>query len=248
MAAEDRVAGDVVPADRRFFFIHVMKTGGTSLWYQARQSLGSSVVYPDASIDPIGPYEAYMSIDYLLSLPQARLDRIRCFMGHFPYYVTDMLGGDFVTMSILRHPVDRTVSFLKHWRTQVPSRSDLSLEELYDNEIDRRNFAMNHQTRIFSMTAEDGAQNFLDWIDIDAQRLKNAKANVDRVDVLGVQEHYDRFLERLEQHYGLVLRGLPRQLVSAYEEVPDALRRRILDDNAADLELYEHARERLREP
>jgi hypothetical protein len=228
----------------RFFFLHVMKTGGTSLWYHARKIFSDEAVYPDASIDPIGPYEGYMNVPYLLSLSVERRRRIRCFMGHFPYFVTELLDDDLVTMSVLRHPVDRTISFLKHWRTLVPERADLSLVELYDNPVDRENFALNHQARLFSMLPEDEPMTFLDGIEIDEARLAVAKTNIDQVDILGVHERYEQFIEQAEA-YGWDFASVRRQLVSAHEDVPASLRRRILDDNAADLELWEHALRRV---
>jgi hypothetical protein len=242
---QEQIASMKALADRPFFLVHVMKTGGTSLWYHARRLFGDDAVYPNSAIDPIGPYEATMDVNYLLSLPAERIARIRYFHGHFPFFVTDLLAADVITMSVLRHPVDRTVSFLKHWRTLVPSRQHLSLEELYDDPVDRENFAMNHQTQMFSMTPDDNRAHFLELIEVDDRRLETAKANVDRVDILGVHERFGEFLEKAER-YGWNFEGMERLLATGNEEVPDALRRRILADNAADLELYEYALDRLR--
>jgi Sulfotransferase family len=232
-------------SNERFFFVHVMKTGGTTMWVHARRSFAADALYPDPRVDPVGPFEAYMNINYLTSLDPSRSARIRCYMGHFPFMVTDALGGGFITMSILRHPVERTVSFLKHWRTLDPRRQHRSLAQLYAAPRVRKLFATNHQTRMFALRPEDRPDSFLEWIAIDEERLELAKANLDRVDLLGIHEHYDHFLAQLRDRYRWQIPMRTKKLASAAEDVSDTLRRRILSDNAADIELYEHARARV---
>jgi hypothetical protein len=239
-----RATRRMLRSNERFFFVHVMKTGGTTMWVHARRSFTADALYPNPRVDPVGPFQAYMNIEYLTSLDPSRLAGIRCFMGHFPFMVTDVLGDGFVTMSVVRHPVDRTVSFLKHWRTLDPRRKDRSLAQLYAAPRVRKLFATNHQTRMFALRPQDRPGSFLEWLEIDERRLKLAKANVDRVDLLGIHEQYDRFLAQLRDRYRWHVPMRTKKLASAAEDVSDTLRRRILADNAADAELYEHARAR----
>jgi hypothetical protein len=76
---------------------------------------------------------------------------------------------------------------------------------------------------------------------VDERTLARARRNLERVDLLGVHDRYDEFLARLGRHMGWtfgrqiwVNRGSPL-------EVAPSFRRRIEEDNALDLELYEHA-------
>jgi hypothetical protein len=96
----------------RFFFVHVQKTGGTTLWMHVRENFPIEAVYPNR-FDDADLFSAYLDIDYITSLPPERVDRIRCFAGHVPYFVTELLGGNFVTMTVLRDPVERVLSFLQ---------------------------------------------------------------------------------------------------------------------------------------
>ena len=107
---------------QRFFFIHLMRTGGTTFEQQLRKSFPRAEVYPNPDLDfPDGDIMHHLDVPYLLGLPPERLDAIRLFYGHFPYVVTEMLGGGFVTLTVLRDPVERTISLLRVMREQRES-------------------------------------------------------------------------------------------------------------------------------
>ncbi len=82
---------------------------------------------------------------------------------------------------------------------------------------------------------------------IDAARLDQAKANLAKVDVVGLNESYGDFLEVLHNQFGWWPNGVKEQaranVSSEGWNVPAALRARIADDLAVDLEFYEYARE-----
>jgi hypothetical protein len=67
------------------------------------------------------------------------------------------------------------------------------------------------------------------------------------MDAFGLQEDLEEFAQRLEGLYGWELGPPVHENVTASVEVPDSFRRRIAEDNRLDMELYEHARELLRE-
>ena len=43
--------------------------------------------------------------------------------GHFPLCTTELLGGAFTTFTVLRDPVERTLSYLRHHRKIDARRS-----------------------------------------------------------------------------------------------------------------------------
>lgn len=59
-------------------------------------------------------------MSYLAVLPDERRRRIRVYTGHFPYAAREILGGDIVTVTILRDPVKRTISLLRQFRRKAP--------------------------------------------------------------------------------------------------------------------------------
>jgi hypothetical protein len=181
-------------------------------------------------------------VDYLLGLSPERLASFRGYTGHFPFVVTRLLGIDLVTLTILRDPIDRTISYLKHCKRYHEQHHDLSLEEIYHDEFHFPCFIHNHQAKIFSMTTDDRLESYMDVIDVDDRRLEIAKQNLETVDVLGLHERYGEFLDALRQRFGWLLdRQIKRRVGREQWEVPPGLRQRIADDNAADMAFYEHA-------
>jgi Sulfotransferase family len=226
-------------ASRRFFFVHIMKTGGATLRQHIYANFDTGAVFPVPSLDDMD--RAWL-LDYLLQLPPDRRATIRGYMGHYPYVATQLLGEDLVTLSILRDPVERTISYLKHCKRYHHQHRDLSLDEIYDDPFHFACFVANHQTKVFSMTTEDRLESFMDVIAIDDRRLALAKDNLERVDVLGVHERYDEFVSELQERFEWRFDRAGNRRVSRERwNVSPALRRRIVSDNAADVELYEHA-------
>jgi hypothetical protein len=223
----------------RFFFIHVMKTGGSTFVQHIHSNFGPDEVYPDPRLDP-DVRKARTSIAYLRGLPPERLARIRIFRGHFPFVVTELLGFDFVTLSVLRDPVERTLSYLRRRRELRDEHR--SLDEIYEDPLLFPRFIHNHQTKMFALTREDDLETFFRVTEIDERRLRIAKGNLEKVDVLGLQEQFDDFLAELADRYGWRFTKRAKRHRSREMDVSDSFRRRIADDNALDVELYDHAR------
>ena len=233
-------------ADERLFFVHVMKTGGTSLLYDLMGRFAPGEVYPDAKLDRVedAPYD---SVPYLLQLDTARRDGIRVFCGHFPFAAVDLLPGRIASLTVLRDPVERTLSYLSMCLDMEPQFADCSLEDVYNDPIQFTFGISNFQTRVFALTADDEPLHVRNPIDIDERRLSLAKRRIERVDVLGIHEQYDDFLDRVVDRFGWERRNVPRRRVGRRPvEAAASLRRRIEADNAADMELYTYAREILR--
>ena len=68
----------------RLFFIHIMKTAGTSFRYLIMRNCAPGTVYPYPSEDA-DLARAYSDPAYLLDLSDSRKESIRALMGHFPY-------------------------------------------------------------------------------------------------------------------------------------------------------------------
>jgi hypothetical protein len=222
------------------FFIHIMKTAGTSLRNNIRAHFDDRELYPSRLYDA-DLFEAHTSIAYLLSIPAERRDRIRAYMGHFPYVATQLLGQEVTTLTTLRQPVDRAISHLKHLSVWSPEHKDLSLEAIYEDRILHPCFLRNHQSKIFALSAEDNPRTYRDVLEVDDQRLALAKQNLASVDLIGVVERYDELLRAIEGRFGWTIDASIRLRVGPPDDVPSALRRRIERDNEADLDFYEYA-------
>jgi serine O-acetyltransferase len=149
-------------ATRRFFFIHLMKTGGTSFAFHLQRQFDGSEIYPAKGIDRRDEYDiaSYVSISRMLRLSPERRAEIRMFTGHFPFVASELLGLDLVTLTLLRHPVDRTISVLKHFKRLSKRYKEFELAQIYEDPFVFAHFVENHQTRMFSVTAADAPEAF----------------------------------------------------------------------------------------
>lgn len=250
------------PLARPVFFVHVMKTGGTTVFRYLRENFELDQLYPYRVLDiQLDGDEVdlthHLRVPYLVGLSEERRRRIRVYTGHFPSVTPELLGGDFLTVTILRDPVERTISLLRqltratHWLdpTDRPPLA-LPLDEVYDHPAVFEPLIHDHQTKVFSMRAADRPDTYRDVIQVDEERLALAKHNLTQVDVLGITERYDDFLDHLGSQTGWHLqRGLQKNAAPPEDApvVSASLRRRIAADNAIDVELYSFAKRLLDE-
>jgi hypothetical protein len=220
---------------RPFFFVHVMKTAGLTLGQHIDANFTPEQRYPTPGDRPID----YMVIVKLREAVVERRDRVRLWRGHFPYFVTGLVP-EAVTMTILREPLARTLSQLAQYRIQ--NAPDKDVEAIYDDPAVSGQLLLNHQTKVFSLSEADNPGTYLKVIDIDGARLASAKDALERVDLLGLQEQFPRFLRVLSDRYNWQIGEIENVNVGVPVRVAESFRRRILEDNAADVELYEHAR------
>jgi hypothetical protein len=227
---------------RPFFFVHVMKTAGATFRHHIRANFASAEVYPDKRFDP-DLTVANVRLDYLTSLPASRRAAIRAYTGHFPFVATDLLGGPLLTMTILRDPVDRTISFLKHCKRYNQHHHDLRLEAIYEDPFVFRCLIQNHQAKLFALGMDDRPRSYMHVIDVDDDRLTTAKTNLQRIDVLALHEQFDALMVHMRDRFGWQIRRVPNRHVSEPVAVARSFRRRIADDNAADVAFYDYARQ-----
>jgi hypothetical protein len=234
-----------------YFFIHVMRTGGASLARQLETEFPGAQTYPDRLQD-LDEVRAHLDINWLLNLPRERTDAIRFYSGHFPYFVTEMLACDVTAFTILRNPVDRTISLLKSKqlgaRRTLPlatfdtdEHAGVDLEVLYDKADLRATMLDNFQTRQFAISADDGCATGIDPHECDQSRLEIAKRNLAKVDLFGLYERYDEFLDTLRTRLGFTCHRGVAWHVSEPGEVSQAFRTRIAEDNAIDCAFYDYA-------
>ena len=167
---------------------------------------------------------------------------MRFYSGHFPLVATELLGGDFLTMTMLRDPVDRTVSFLKHMKRRDPRYHELTLEQIYEDDLLIQMFVLNHQAKLFSLTREDEPEGYFHLVVVDDSRLERAKERLQTVDVIGFTERLDDFAREVTTRFGL--RVADRADVNVSEdpwEASPALRERIREDNAKDVQFFAFA-------
>jgi hypothetical protein len=224
----------------RFFFLRFQKTGGTALALRLRALFGADAIYPRT--EDHGHVEAVLWMDYLTSRFEEHRDELRVIAGHFPLCAIDALDAPFRTFTVLRDPVERSLSLLRSRAQRGAERfRGRPLEEIYeDPEI--RDIVRNHMVKMLALDrAEMGPLPLTQPMVFDDGRLAVAKQRLEGIEVIGIQERYAEFCDALEARFGWDLAPDRRANQTQGQPVSESLRRRLAEDNAMDVELYEHA-------
>jgi len=228
--------------DERWFFVHLQKTGGTALFRRLRHQFGMAGVYPLPEYQ--GTPEAVLDVDLLAERFEQHRDEIRVITGHFPLCTVDRLGVPFTTFTVLREPVERALSFLRHQRKEEPQFRGATMEEIYEDPVCRDGLIRNHMVRMLSLSAGEMTDGALTPITVDEDRLAVAQEVLERrIDVVGLQERFDAFCDALSIRFGWDLGKRQFANRTPPTSVSDELRERIAADNDLDARLYRFARQ-----
>ena len=238
------MSNDRLPEGTRLFVAHMQKTAGTSLRDRLRATFTDAEIYPNETDGPDARH-AVISVRHLQQRWAVRGEKIRLLTGHFPVRTVELLDAPFVTVTVLRHPVDRTLSFLRHQavRRQRGATEDTPLVEIYEDPFRFDAMIHNHIVRMLSLApAEMGpGDGVLTTVPYTRERLDQAKEALATLDLFGLQEHFDDFCDELSGRYGLDLGTPLRTNTTESGEAPPGLAERIAEDNALDMELYDYA-------
>ena len=231
-------------APQRFFIAHMQKTAGTTVRDRLRATFSDAQIYPNASDGP-NILHAVISVSHLQQRWAARGDEIRLLTGHFPLRVVELLDAPFVRLTVLRHPVDRTLSFLRHQaeRRQRGASEDTPIDEIYADPFRFDAMVHNHMVRVLSLAPDEWGpgDGVLTTVPYTRERLEMAKEALAGIELFGLQDRLDEFCDELAVRYGLDL-GMPvRSNTTDPVEIPPGLIDRIAEDNALDMELYDYA-------
>lgn len=204
----------------------------------ARQFAGDEI-YPLSDDD--GYADAVLDVDHLRSVFEERGQQIKVVAGHFPLCVKDLLGVPFRTLTILRDPVERTLSHLRYQRRIDPRFADMTLEEAYGEPVNLFGSIHNQMVKMLGMTPDEMTAGALSFVDCRQEHLDRAKAALDDMDVVGVQSEYPGFIAGLENTFGWDLGEPVRANTTDPTPVETEFTERIAFDSALDVELHEYA-------
>jgi hypothetical protein len=229
----------------RYFFVHMQKTAGLALRQRLINHFGKAAVYPTRDVDGSNLVQLLLSIDDLLERLTMRGHEIRVIAGHFPLCTAELIEGRLTTLTLLREPVERTLSYLRHHRERRPQDRHKSLEEIYDNPFWFHGVTHNHMTKMLSLTTAEMRGGMLTRVEFDHDRLERAKEALAGIDAVGLQERFEDFCDELSARFGWRLGDAQTVNASARVDVPESFCVRIAEDNALDVELYEFAQQML---
>ena len=228
----------------RFFVAHMQKTAGTALRDRLRASFTEAEIYPNAT-DGSDARVSVISVRHLRERWAVRGEEIRLLTGHFPIRTVELFDADFITMTVLRHPVERTLSFLRHQaaRRQRGASEDTPLDEIYKDSFRFEAMIQNHMVRMLSLSPEEmgPGDGVLTSVAYDDERLERAKSGLRSLDSFGLQSRFEEFCDELGACHGLDVGTPLRSNTTEPSDVSPGLEERIAQDNALDVELYRYA-------
>lgn len=228
--------------DERFFLCHVQKTAGTSLFLGLHRVFHQRELYPNDTDGDLVHVAPQLSVPQLLDRWAERRDEIRMLTGHFPLCTAELLDAPFTTLTMLREPVERTLSYLRHHRKLTPGDRDKPLEAIYEDPFRFDGLIHNHMVKMFSLTPETMTAGMLTEVDFTRAHLDRACEQLASVDHVGLQERFDDFWTMLQEDLDWDLGPTAHANRTGEADVDQAFRDRIAEDNALDVELYEFAR------
>jgi len=228
-------------------FLHLPKTGGSTLSAALRHKYGSEVLLLEDTSDPLGG---------IADVPESRRRSARVVMGHIHYGVHEHIPQECRHLTVMREPVARVVSMYRHILGHAKHRfhdelvrSQMSLEEFARSAPDAG--LDNLQTRMISGrkpgTTPPGGDGAWQAPPLDSSDLEEAKRNLDRFLVVGLTERFDESFILIRRALGWRLPmyetyNVTRAASAAQREAPTpAAIEAIKERNRLDLELYSHA-------
>lgn len=205
-----------------------------------------SRVYPNAKDLAESPNRWYPSISNVLA--QVRHGQLRpfdIFLGHYPFFVAkEIFHEECITFAFFRDPVARTVSMLKHRKRSNKKYSEMSYEELLEDEQFVRRQLANYQTKVFAFSKHHPCRDSVNEpLKINEKKYALALEHLHQLHVIGLTEEFAKSIHVLEQRTGLSL-GAPlvMNVSEPSEAISEELRAKIVALNYYDMQFYNQAK------
>jgi len=230
---------------RQYYYLHIPKTAGTSLGNIIEaQFLQEQINHEYNSLANIGKMDAKEFAEY------------RLIRGHFTYSLVEKFQSFPHIITMLRHPVERTLSHLLHvknipsfWLHKYVPLTTEPLEEVLEYE-ETKKFICNHQLRLigydFNLNHVKEPKMFYVPYEADEALFNTACRRLTTCEFVGIAERFTESVELLCSifYWGRVTH-IPklnmRTCKSQDDKVSDEIVQRILDLNTFEMKFYDFA-------
>ena len=180
-----------VPGPARIFFLHIPKTGGTTLTENFYRRFAPFGYLREVHENPDAKLRRQIN-----RLPQWKLNHIRAILGHFHFGLHNLVPGDYHYVVLLREPRQRVQSLYCHILNNQnhPQHKALTsgdgLELFLSGQLSEQ--STNDQTR--RLAGFPGVKKMEEkHYRVAVENITNAKVSV------GVTERFDEYMTLLEQ-------------------------------------------------
>lgn len=232
---------------RQFYFLHIPKTAGTSL---------RNII--EAQFPPDRINDEYNSMTRMIRKPAEEFNRYHLIRGHFTYNLVDRFPVFPRVLTMLRHPVERTISHLLHvksnpkfWLHRFVPLATAPLDQVLEHEAMHK-FVSNHQLRLlgydFDLEHPHDPKMLHSPHEVDERLFEVACERLQRCEFVGISERFADSIDLMCRQFGwppvesvpqLNVRESPPEVRA--KEVSERTVERIRELNAWEMKLYEFA-------
>jgi hypothetical protein len=228
---------------RTVFFLHMPKTAGTTLEHYIEGNMQNASICPHTVMPQILPLSAK---------ELAAFDLIH---GHFNYNLLERLPKDTQTITMLRSPVARAISHLKHirsnksptfWMKKYLPINDMTLDEMVQEEVVQK-FICDYQLR--RLAVDVNLNEFKEPMvlhtpfRLEQHHLDLGKKRLESFDAIGITERFSDSVKLLNKTFNWQEAvEIPSLNVSpTKDEISEKSIQKIKELTSLDQALYEHA-------
>lgn len=218
--------------NERLIFLHLPKNAGTSMNSILKKNYSSDEIYEVRfNVDRSGNLEEFKG------MPQDDRDKIKFLSGHFNFGLHTYFSNPFQYVSMMRHPVERTVSFYNYIKRKENHR-------LKDVVKDKSLIECVREVKDFDVV--NGQARKLSGTDDESLMLEKALENIDNhFAFMGIQEYFEESILLLGHKLNTKVGYLSHlNKAGADHQIDNQLIEEIEKLNQVDLELYEIMKKR----